>query len=534
MARATRIVQRLQLRAGSESAVRRVLPALEDGFRTATLPDLGARLVFVRRLQLGQLAANPSAQTVSLLIEKRFAEEHWAIVHAVERGADDAPAVWFRDALEAHEAAALKIASGEALDDWFWPLAIPAIAAAASDERLRALALAVGSMEEAPAALPAWTASLVRAGYRSRLIAALRPGDGRALLRSAGMSAVSTPVRSEQALTPGDAHGGRAEQVPTAPAESPRVSSRGQRNAELDDRVLFVELMTSRASGRPPQWPAAIAPPSKATADNAPGAVVPAPDVAARALREYGAPAPVARRETIEPGIEPASQRLVQAAVAAAGTGRGEAAEAPPGERLPRSSPDSHDVPRAANSAASDQTAGDAPHTFASPWQLPDAAPTAAGGLLFLLSVLERVGFAKWLAERGTGEPEPEVLAAQIFHRLLSRLRVDDDDPAWKLALPAIDVTGRAGLKPRPHETTLDELWLTSCRRSLRRHARIGLASLVLRPARLAITPTHVDVFFRLNAADVRIRRAGFDIDPGWVPWFARVVAFHYEERPWN
>ena len=46
----------------------------------------------------------------------------------------------------------------EALDDWFWPLAIPAIAAAAGDERLRALALAVGSMEEAPAALPAWTA----------------------------------------------------------------------------------------------------------------------------------------------------------------------------------------------------------------------------------------------------------------------------------------------------------------------------------------------------------------------------------------
>ena len=71
-------------------------------------------------------------------------------------------------------------------------------------------------------------------------------------------------------------------------------------------------------------------------------------------------------------------------------------------------------------------------------------------------------------------------------------------------------------------------IWLTTCRRFLRRHARIGLASLVLRPARLAITPTHVDVFFQLNAADVRIRRAGLDVDPGWVPWFRRVVAFHY------
>jgi hypothetical protein len=63
---------------------------------------------------------------------------------------------------------------------------------------------------------------------------------------------------------------------------------------------------------------------------------------------------------------------------------------------------------------------------------------------------------------------------------------------------------------------------------------RIGLASLVVRRARVDITPTHVDVFFRLNAADVRVRRAGLDIDPGWVPWFGRVVTFHYEDRPWN
>jgi hypothetical protein len=520
MASSTRIVQRLHLRASSESAVRRALPLLEDAFRTATLPDLGARLVFVRRLPLGQLAANASAQTVSLLIEKRFAEEDWAIVHAVEGGTDDAPAVWFRDALEAHEAAALKIAGGQALDDWFWPLAIPAITAAASDERLRALALAVGSMEEAPAALPAWTASLVRAGYRSQLIAALRPGDGHALLRSAGMSAVSTPGRSERTLTPDDPFGGWDKQVPTALAESQRGSSRGQRKAELDDRVLFVELMTSRASGRPPRWPPAIAPRSKATAGDAPAAIVPAPDAGARARRGYGTPAPVAPRETIEPGTEPPSRRLAWAADATRGTGRGEAAEAPPGERCQPSSPDSHDGPRAAPSASA-RAGGGASGGFDSSWQLPEGAPTAAGGLMFLLPVLERVGFAKWAEERGTGEAEPEVMTAQIFHLLLSRLGVEDQDPIWRIA---------AGF--RPFEGAA--VWLTACRRFLRRNARIGPASLVVRPALLSITPTHVDVFFRLTAADVRIRRAGLDLDPGWVPWFGRVVAFHYGDRSWN
>ena len=97
--------------------------------------------------------------------------------------------------------------------------------------------------------------------------------------------------------------------------------------------------------------------------------------------------------------------------------------------------------------------------------------------------------------------------------------------------LRAVPSTVEGRLKP---EANAAQVWLTACRRFLRRHVRIGLASLVLRPARLAITNTHVDVFFRLTAADLRIRRAGLDIDPGWVPWFARVVTFHYEERLWN
>jgi hypothetical protein len=219
-------------------------------------------------------------------------------------------------------------------------------------------------------------------------------------------------------------------------------------------------------------------------------------------------------------------------------------------------------VQAAAPGAASDRTTGDQSHTFAS-W-FPDAAPTAAGGLLFVLPVLERVGFAKWAAERRPEEPAPDVLAAEILHLLLSRLGVEEGDPVWRIAAAfrlKPEATGElSGFRPQPEapsdlrgvqlqpEESSDlrgfrlqpegcesaTIWLTTCRRYLRRHARIGLASLVLRPARLAITPTHLDVFFRLTAADLRIRRAGLDIDPGWLPWFGRVVAFHYGERSWN
>jgi len=31
-----------------------------------------------------------------------------------------------------------------------------------------------------------------------------------------------------------------------------------------------------------------------------------------------------------------------------------------------------------------------------------------------------------------------------------------------------------------------------------------------------------------LAQADIRLRRAGFDIDPGYLPWLDTVVHFHY------
>jgi len=73
--------------------------------------------------------------------------------------------------------------------------------------------------------------------------------------------------------------------------------------------------------------------------------------------------------------------------------------------------------------------------------------------------------------------------------------------------------------------------WLTASRRWLRRYAGIGLADLVRRPAHLALTPTHVDLHFDLAQADLRLRRAGLDLDPGWLPWLGRVVSFHYAQR---
>jgi hypothetical protein len=84
---------------------------------------------------------------------------------------------------------------------------------------------------------------------------------------------------------------------------------------------------------------------------------------------------------------------------------------------------------------------------------------------------------------------------------------------------------------PGPDVDLLVGAWLEAARRWSRRHARMGLAELVRRPGRVAATRTHVDLVFDVRRADVRIRRAGLDLDPGWLPWLGRVLSFHYADE---
>jgi hypothetical protein len=235
---------------------------------------------------------------------------------------------------------------------------------------------------------------------------------------------------------------------------------------------------------------------------------------------------------------------------------------------------------------------------------------TSAGGVLFLLPVLARLGYPEWVREH-PGWAAVDV-ARHTFARLLTRLGVPAFDPAWALLqlhsaertpVPwrfvapalwevAVRRTGKAndasvgrtgwitdasgalllaawlGRRPlalargepsrgprgssggghavadhrrRAHplrwhlgEARLEavsQAWLIACRRWVRRHLGVGLPELVLRRAWLTTTSTHVDLAFDLFTVDTRIRRAGLDLDPGWLDWFGRVVSFAYE--PW-
>ena len=75
----------------------------------------------------------------------------------------------------------------------------------------------------------------------------------------------------------------------------------------------------------------------------------------------------------------------------------------------------------------------------------------------------------------------------------------------------------------------VDNIVIALCR-YLRRFAKMNLRTLIMRPAWVALSSTHMDISAALPQLDIRVRSAGLDINPGWVSWLGRVIQFHYLE----
>ncbi len=56
------------------------------------------------------------------------------------------------------------------------------------------------------------------------------------------------------------------------------------------------------------------------------------------------------------------------------------------------------------------------------------------------------------------------------------------------------------------------------------------LARLVARPGHLLLSAWSAELIWPLSAIDLALRRAGWDQDPGWVPWLGRVIRFRFGE----
>lgn len=522
-----RRVRHLRLRAGSQADVGRVLPVLEDALRCASLPDAGSRLLLVRRLALGRIARDANAQALAQVIEQRVAAVGGQWVEGGTPAAAGAACVCFPGALEARVQLALRIARGAPHAEWYWPLAVPELRAAESPgDALQHIACAIAQWPEARRALPAWVAALVRAGAGACLSAAIGAPQGESLVRQVGLALLDDSARPAHRPA---APGAGLEAGPDDPG----------RDAPRWLRSLLAAAQPHRPLRRV-QTPATT-PANDGVAGLATGALS-----GEEAADQIGAPTP----HRLAP-LAPPDAVLAQAAHRAAPQG---AAEIAPAQAPASPSPQdtARDWPRHPPlrdaQRATPRPAPQAPppgHVAVSPSPGSfEANPTACAGLLFLLPVLARLGLAQWLDQApDTG------FAQRVLHQALRRLQAPADDPAWALA--AVDATQAQALDaPAPacwsdpllagsptlaqalHAASSAEaqatVWLTAARRWLRRAGRIGLASLVRRPGFISLTPTHADLHFRLHDTDLRVRRLGLDLDPGWLPWFGRVVAFHY------
>jgi hypothetical protein len=176
--------------------------------------------------------------------------------------------------------------------------------------------------------------------------------------------------------------------------------------------------------------------------------------------------------------------------------------------------------------------------------------PTSAAGLYFLLNSLHHLGIATAI-DSFPALREAD-FASHILRSIARSADVAGNDPVLR-CLPGKDqpfnlreevwreIRASSGCRPRGFSAIapldpafLLRLWAVSARWWCWRVGRLTLREIVNRPGRVWLTRTDLDVTLPLDQVEIRIRRAGLDIDPGYVPWFGPwglVVRFHYRDR---
>ncbi|MFV8752714.1 hypothetical protein ACNOYE_19370 [Nannocystaceae bacterium ST9] len=159
------------------------------------------------------------------------------------------------------------------------------------------------------------------------------------------------------------------------------------------------------------------------------------------------------------------------------------------------------------------------------------------GGLLLLLPIFR----SERLWDRVAELAEPDAIDPRrllhAFGRSLIPEPIAADDPALLAFVGLLPGAEFEALDPEPLRERLAALRATSItalerRLPVREHrparGEALLAWLLRRHAELVGQPGWLELHFRLRDVDTDIRRAGLDLDPGWLPELGLVVKFVY------
>ena len=193
-----------------------------------------------------------------------------------------------------------------------------------------------------------------------------------------------------------------------------------------------------------------------------------------------------------------------------------------------------------------------------------DPCRTRHGGLLFLLPILRFLDLPPRMAAAPVLAEAPLRLGLHRLGLALAGCPADDPALAAFCGLPALpdpscdgpedaglaaavagwaeevrDALARrcvpdgdrrgSGLRPRPGRD--------AARRGMRSDAEPGneadpaatLAWLIERDAGVIASPGWIELVFSIDSVSLAVRRAGLDLDPGWVPWLGVVIRYRYE-----
>lgn len=470
-------MRRARLCVSGDAPRRRLASRIEEALRLAVLPgESEGRAYYFQRVRVTGLPPDGDRHRWLTLFQRALQQDAATAVHGAHPRADEAPAVFFRSRQEALEILLRRVLERRTVREWFWPMVLRGTEASAASADTPTLPFGIRAVSAIMEALRSTAAEWV--AVAAALFGAPRLDTVR-LLQAIPEAVAQMWVQ--------EMDGGG----PLPPPAKSIIPAPAQRAIGETLRAFGIE--SPRAL-----WFAAMAVLHAAPAEMAAGTLL------AHARL-------VLWNLDVQQAAEPAGPRLISPSVIPDIT----EVEVRP------------DLLAAGKNEWGSQSWLQASQLVSGPVPpalfqlLMEGVPTRAAGLFFLLNVLARIGMPEAIAS-GLAASNPDFLP-RLLLRLARHSGVAPDDPivVWLASL----------LDKESSVERLERQWAVAVRRWCWRTGKITVREIVSRQGTFTVNHTDLDVSLPIDEAEIRIRRVGLDLDPGWLPWFGRVVRFHYPYR---
>ena len=476
----SRRVHTVHLTAPSDTLLRRGEVLLEDAMHTASLPETdGGRLWLVRSLNVGKISSKDSAAKLAISIEEQFRHVRLSALHGSDPTAAIANIVYFNDISDAYCCFALRLTQPTPIHEWFWQSVLPNWQPSWSrQDTLRLILFSILRTPTKVMALVELCHRLQQADRLELLLEVLTPSDGEVLLQACGWSSPDLmQFEREQPLPE-------------------QVGSQSISTSAIASPMLITWLRRWGMQDYRSQWLAAIW------------------LLIDRPYRQLDSQLLQHATDWIQlitrsPQTQSLDQKIIANSISTNSV--------PTLESIHQSI---HQID--VNNINLDSIPRDSTNPQSNSLSYQQIYRSPYAGFFGVIPLLNQLGL------RHRCDRLHLDFSAHLLSHIAITFGIPELDPIHQL-LTSQDLDSLfRGVEPMTVVTSEVIAWIAAMRFWCRRYVGMTIAELIGRPGRFTLTRTHLDIFFEHDQADIRIRRAGLDLDPGWVPWLGRVVLFHY------